>query len=139
MIIEDDQGILLSLKLYLENSWFEIDILSTWEKAVEKILELSPNLVILDINLPVKNWIDICKELREVSQIPVIMLTAKNTENDKLLAFDYWADDYIQKPFSPKELLARVNSIIRRATKNQEKTNILRFWKLEIDFQISIK
>ncbi len=133
LIIEDDNWILLSLKLYLENSDFEVITHSTWDNAINTIIDNNPNLVILDINLPVKNWMDICRELREKSQIPVIMLTARNTENDKLQAFDYGADDYIQKPFSPKELLARVQSIIRRTKKNDEKTNILKFWKVEID------
>lgn len=113
-IVEDDIGISKSLDLYLKNSWYEVNFQNTWENALENILKSNPDLVILDINLPVKNGIEICKELREKNTIPIIMLTARNMEKDKLDAFSYWADDYISKPFSPRELLARIKSIFRR-------------------------
>lgn len=132
-IVEDDFWILKSLELYLSSSWFEVFIHSSWEDAEEKIKEVNPDLIILDINLPVKNWIEICKSIRETLTTPVIMLTARNTENDKLKAFDAWADDYIAKPFSPKELLARILSIFRRINAKDEKWNQLKYWKIEIN------
>lgn len=132
-IVEDDLWILKSLELYLSNSGFEVIIHNTWDNAVEKIIELNPDLIILDINLPWKNGLEICKEVRLKMITPIVMLTAKNTENDKLKAFNSWADDYVAKPFSPKELLARIQSILRRLKEKEEKWNILKHWKIEIN------
>ena len=124
LIIEDDLGISKSLKLYLENSDFEIELHNTWENAIDKIKEVNPDLIILDINLPVMDWMEICKLTREFSNVPIIMLTAKNTENDKILWLELWADDYIAKPFSPRELLARIKRIIKRSSNNNDNNTI---------------
>lgn len=132
-IVEDNFGILKSLELYLKNSWYDVFIQDTWKDAIENILEANPSLVILDINLPWKNWIEICKWIREKSSLPIIMLTARNTENDKLVAFNSWADDYMAKPFSPKELLARIKSILRRVELKEEKENQLKFWNIDMN------
>lgn len=133
-IVEDDIGISESLKLYLENSDFKVVLHHTWEKALERIEEEKPDLVILDINLPKKSGIDICKELRETSGLPVIMLTAKTSELDKIVGFEVGADDYIEKPFSPRELSARINSILRRSKDaKEENPNLLVFKNIEID------
>jgi DNA-binding response OmpR family regulator len=121
-IIEDDAGISASLKLYLENSDFSTVIYETGDKASEFILEQKPDLVILDINLPVKDGITVCRELRSESNIPVIMLTARNSEIDRITGLETGADDYIAKPFSPRELLARIQSIFRRLSSDQENT-----------------
>ena len=123
LIIEDDKGISASLKLYLENSDFDVHLHFTWAEALQKINNLQPNIIILDINLPEKNWIDICKELRTYSQIPVIMLTARSSELDRITWLEIWADDYIAKPFSPRELLARINTILRRSKIEDVKPN----------------
>lgn len=130
-IVEDDSGISESLKLYLENSDFRVHIYETGIGASQKILEESPDLVILDINLPGKDGIIVCKELREQSNIPVIMLTAKTQEWDKLEGFNAWADDYIAKPFSPRELLARIQSILRRFIAEDEEES--EEWKLSFE------
>ena len=114
LIIEDDKWISTSLKLYLENSNYSISLHDEWSKAVDKFKNIKPDLVILDINLPWKSWIEITKEIREFSTIPIIMLTARWSEIDRVNWLEIWADDYIAKPFSPRELLARINTIIRR-------------------------
>lgn len=132
-IVEDNFWILKSLELYLKNSWYEVYIEDSWLNAVENILEVKPNLVVLDINLPWKNWIEICKWIRAKENMPIIMLTARNTESDKLEAFNSWADDYIAKPFSPKELLARIKSILRRIEIKEEQWNFIRFDKIEMN------
>ena len=121
LIVEDDTGISKSLKLYLENSDFDVKIHDSGEGVHEKIAEIIPDLVILDINLPVKDGITICSEVRETSMIPVIMLTARNSEIDRIKALEIGADDYIGKPFSPRELLARINTIVRRIESSKEK------------------
>ena len=133
-IVEDDVGISHSLKLYLENSDFKVVLHHTGEKAIERISEESPDLVILDINLPKKSGIEICKELRETSSMPIIMLTAKTSELDKIAWFEVWADDYIEKPFSPRELSARISSILRRSKEEEgEEPNKLVYKNIEID------
>ena len=138
LIIEDDLGISNSLKLYLENSSFIALIHNTWDKAIEKIKEIKPSLVILDINLPVKNGIEICKELRLFSNIPVVMLTARASENDKIIWLEIWADDYIAKPFSPRELLVRIKTILRRSSFEKINKDMLIFNDIEIDLSKKI-
>jgi len=134
LIIEDDVWISSSLKLYLENSDFEVEILNTWKDATQKILNWIYDAIILDINLPVKNWIIICQEVRVKSNIPILMLTAKTSELDRIIWLEIWADDYISKPFSPRELLARINTILRRSQNNNwNNENILKFQDIEID------
>lgn len=116
VIIEDDLGISASLKLYLENSDFNVITHNTGDKAPEFIISETPDLVILDINLPVMDWIEVCSEVRKHSEVPIIMLTARTWEMDRVTGLESWADDYIAKPFSPRELLARINSILRRSS-----------------------
>lgn len=115
LIIEDDRWILAWLKLYMEGQDFTLDTHSTWEGAADKILSWDYDLVTLDINLPVCDWIEICKDVRQKSNIPIIMLTAKTDELDRVLGLEMGADDYITKPFSPRELVARIKTILRRS------------------------
>lgn len=138
LIIEDDLGISGSLKLYLENSWFEVILYSTWEKAIEFIKETLPDLIILDLNLPWKDWIEITKELRETDNTPIVMLTAKTSELDKIRWLEIWADDYVAKPFSPRELLARINTIIRRISWLESASNLIKIFDLEVDLEKKI-
>lgn len=120
LIIEDDKWISASLKLYLENSNYNIELHYDWIDAVEKFKIINPDLIILDINLPWKDWIEITKEIRENSQVPIVMLTARWSELDRINWLEIWADDYIAKPFSPRELLARINTIIRRISDKKQ-------------------
>ncbi len=123
LIIEDDLWIYNSLKIYLENSWYEIDWLFDWKNAVEEIMTFKYDLIILDINLPNKDGIEICKEVRIKSNIPIVMLTARTSQLDKIIWLEIWADDYIEKPFSPRELLARIKNILKRNNKEDLKIN----------------
>ncbi|MCT4617762.1 MAG: response regulator transcription factor [Candidatus Gracilibacteria bacterium] len=123
LIVEDDKGILAGLKLYMKSMDFDIETLETGEGASEKILSGDYDLVTLDINLPGENGIEICKEVRKFSNIPIIMLTARTDELDKVLGLEIGADDYITKPFSPRELIARINSILRRVENNNGNNN----------------
>ena len=115
LIIEDDIGISHSLKIYLENFDFEIDLFHTGVSAIDYIIQTTPDLIILDINLPGMSGIEICKKYRELSQTPIVMLTARSSELDKITGLEIGADDYIAKPFSPRELLARIHTILRRS------------------------
>lgn len=140
LIIEDDIGISSSLKLYLENSNYEVFLHWEWSDAIKKILELNPDLIILDLNLPWKSWDEIIVEYRKQWNIPVIMLTARSWELDKINWLELWADDYIPKPFSPRELLARINTILRRASSDIKKEEYI--WNIDIlkckDIEVSI-
>lgn len=136
LIVEDDNWISTSLKLYLENSNYDVVLHNEWLEAIDKVKLVNPDLLILDINLPWKDWIEITKELREFSQIPIIMLTARSSELDRVNWLEIWADDYIAKPFSPRELLARINTILRRLwdsnSNNSNQSSLLCEW-LEIN------
>lgn len=123
LIIEDDKWIAESLKLYLKNSNFEVFLCFDWNLAFDCIEKYKPDLLILDINLPWKDWIEICKEIRINSNLSIVMLTARSSEMDRIIWLELWADDYIAKPFSPRELLARINTILRRVEKNKLKEN----------------
>jgi two-component system response regulator BaeR len=114
LIVEDDFWISESLKLYLENSSYQVELYHSWEWVIEQIKKHIPELIILDVNLPWKSWFEVCKDVREFSKIPIIMLTARTAEGDTIKWFESGADDYIGKPFSPRELLARIQSIFRR-------------------------
>lgn len=131
LIIEDDKWISASLKLYLENSNYEVYLHYDWFDAIKKLKEINPWIVILDINLPWKDWIQITKEIREFSQIPIIMLTARSSELDRVIWLEIWADDYIAKPFSPRELLARINTITRRISEKSFKIDDSNFINCE--------
>jgi len=133
LLVEDDIGISNSLKLYLENSNFEVDIHSTGKWAVELITSWEYSAIILDVNLPVMDGIEICREVRTTSQIPILMLTARTSEMDKIIGLEIWADDYIPKPFSPRELLARINVILRRVPNWDTNNAILKIWDVEIN------
>ena len=114
LIIEDDEWIINSLNAYFSQSDFDVYTCINWVDAMEMFRSSNPDIIILDINLPWKDWITIAKEIREKDATPIIILSARWREEDKVMALDLWADDYVSKPFSPRELLARVNSVLKR-------------------------
>ncbi len=140
LIIEDDNGISNSLKLYLESSNFKVSIEENWAKALSKIKKVNPDLIILDLNLPGKDWIEITKEYRKDWTIPIIMLTARSWELDRISGLENWADDYIAKPFSPRELLARINTILRRVkdSESKDEKNILKYKDIKLNLDKKI-
>jgi DNA-binding response OmpR family regulator len=137
LVIEDDEWISKSLKLYLENSNFIVELCNNWNKAIKKIKEVNPDLIILDINLPWKDWMYICKEVRNFSKVAIIMLTARDSEFDRISWLEIWADDYIAKPFSPRELLVRIKTILKR-TIEPKNENILTYKNIKLDIEKEI-
>jgi two-component system, OmpR family, response regulator VicR len=114
LVVDDERPIADILKFNLEREGFEVDVAYDGQEAVA-LARLQPfNLVILDIMLPKKDGFTVCKEIRSFSSVPILMLTAKEAEVDKVLGLELGADDYVTKPFSPRELLARVRAILRR-------------------------
>ena len=114
LVVEDDANIAELLMLYLEKDGFEVSIASDGGKAITEFESFQPDLVLLDIMLPVMDGIQVCKEIRKESQVPIIMLTAKGETSDKIAGLDSGADDYVTKPFEIKELLARIHAVMRR-------------------------
>ena len=120
LVVEDDNNISDLIRMYLEKEGFEVRIAADGGKAVEEFKAREPDLVLLDVMLPVLDGWGVCAKIREKAKTPIIMLTAKSDERDELLGFDLGVDEYISKPFSPKILVARVEAILRRSGKTGE-------------------
>jgi two-component system response regulator BaeR len=116
MIVEDEDKMREILRDYLEKAGFKVTCLASGEKAVESFRQTTPDLVLLDIMLPGKDGLDIMREIRSFSKVPILMITALVDEVDRVLGLEIGADDYICKPFSPREVVARVKAALRRTT-----------------------
>jgi len=114
LIVEDEPKLAVLLADYLKASGFEVFTLSDGMEVEAWVRENKPNLIILDIMLPGRDGIEICKNIRIFSRVPIIMVTARIEEIDRLLGLELGADDYICKPFSPREVVARVKAVLRR-------------------------
>ncbi|WP_303851586.1 response regulator [Seleniivibrio woodruffii] len=114
LIIEDETQIASILKDYFQQSGFEVHTLDSGAKAVESIKKLVPDAVILDLMLPDTDGLEICRQVRKFSNVPMLMATAKVEEVDRLIGLELGADDYICKPYSPREVVARVKAVLRR-------------------------
>ncbi len=129
IVVEDEPKIAKLLEDYLTRDGFDVVVLHDGSNAVETIKDCNPALVLLDLMLPGKDGLTICRELRQSSNLPIIMLTAKIDEIDRLLGLELGADDYVCKPFSPREVVARVRTILRRVRQQPvvAKENELRY------------
>ena len=116
LVVEDEASIASFVSLYLKNAGFDVRIASTGEEALSAAQEQQPTLIVLDLMLPDIDGIEVCRRLRRVSDVPILMLTARDEDVDKIIGLEVGADDYLTKPFNPRELVARVKSILRRAT-----------------------
>ena len=114
LIVDDDKHISELLKLYFEKDGFEVSSCYTGDAVMPMVRAVSPDVIILDLMLPGMSGFDIMRELRRESDVPVLMLTARSDTLDKIIGLELGADDYILKPFEPKELLARVKAVLRR-------------------------
>ena len=135
LIVEDENNIAELLHLYLEKEGFETAVASDGGKGVELFRSFHPDLVLLDLMLPVMDGWSVCKKIREESKTPIIMLTAKGETSDKVSGLEMGADDYIVKPFEMKEVLARIHAVLRRFGGEEEETTgkCLSFDKLTIN------
>jgi DNA-binding response OmpR family regulator len=115
LIVEDDVKTSASIEMYLRHEGYRTDLARTGDEGLSRARADKPDLVILDLMLPGLNGLEVCRALRATSKLPIIMLTARSTEDDKLRGLDLGADDYVTKPFSPRELVARVRAVLRRA------------------------
>lgn len=133
LIIEDDSNIAQLLQLYLEKEGYDTCVASDGGKGVESFKEYEPDLVLLDIMLPVLDGWGVCRKIRETSQVPIIMITAKCETMDRVSGLEMGADDYIVKPFEMKEVMARIHAVLRRTKPEEEEKKILTFDKLVIN------
>lgn len=136
LVVEDDRSILRGLEKNLAYEGYKVLVAADGEKGLELAVNKNPDLIVLDIMLPKVNGFEICKTLKkhEIS-IPIIILSAKNQEVDKIMGLDLGADDYLTKPFSLRELIARINAVLRRKRKFEDIPDIYKFGNVEIDFQ----
>lgn len=136
LIVEDDQSIAQGLRDNLEFEKHEVSVATDGESALRLAREQRPDLIILDIRLPRMSGYEVCRKLRgEGSAIPVLMLTARGEEEDRVLGLDLGADDYVTKPFSVRELMARIRALLRRASASPELPGELRMGDIVADFR----
>jgi DNA-binding response OmpR family regulator len=135
LIVEDESSIASFVALYLKNAGYGVRTASRGGEALELIVSDPPSLVILDLMLPDIDGIEVCRRIRKSSEIPILMLTARDEDVDKIIGLEVGADDYMTKPFNPRELVARVKSILRRSTpeRRQIESAVLRHGDLMID------
>lgn len=133
LIIDDDLKLLELLKEYFEKNNFECDTAELPSEGLKKIVKNSFDLIILDVMLPEMDGFEVCKKIRKQHDVPIVMLTAKGETTDRIVGLEIGADDYVSKPFEPRELLARVNAIIRRNERQYRTDEILEFCDLKID------
>ena len=125
LVVDDDINVLSLLKEYLENTGFKVFAANNGDKAIEIFKTEKLDILILDVMLPNKDGFEITKEIRQNSNIPILMLTARVEEFDKILGFELGIDDYVTKPFSPKELVVRIKAILRLTQKSTSQNNTL--------------
>lgn len=132
LLIEDNETIIMGLKYSLEQEGFQVISAKTAKESKEKLDNKSIDIVLLDVSLPDGNGFEICKEIKEKNDIPVIFLTAQDEETSVVLGLDLGADDYIVKPFRTRELISRIKSVLRRYGKKEE-NNIIQYKNIKID------
>ena len=138
LIADDDAKIRELLELYLSKEGFVVEQASDGAEAILKAQQLKPDLIVLDIMMPVMDGMEVCRQVRKFSRVPVIMLTARTEDEDRILGLELGADDYVSKPFNPRELIARVKAVLRRVPGRDEEQlggEILKFPQLLINRQ----
>jgi DNA-binding response OmpR family regulator len=135
LVVDDDRKTVDLIRLYLEKDGYRVLVAYDGRSAIDIARNHRPGLIILDLMLPKVDGLDVCSELRAESNVPIIMLTAKSTEDDKLIGLDLGADDYVTKPFSPRELVARVRAVLRRGMAEENSgPELILYGDLEVDF-----
>ena len=133
LVVDDDDNICEVLNMYLKSSGYDTRVVYDGKRAQEEFINYKPDLVILDVMIPSVDGIDVLKWIRREGSAPVIMLTAKGDTFDKVLALELGADDYVVKPFEPKELMARVKAVMRRYSIDSTNKEVLHFSELIVD------
>lgn len=138
LIIEDDNDLAQITSDMLKNYEFEVQIVGDCEQAFTVLKDVQFQMILMDINLPDGTGFEVCRELRRVSKVPVIFASARTSENDKIMGFDMGGDDYLAKPYSLRELLARVNALMRRTYGDTEDQPVYQFGGIKVDIGMRI-
>jgi len=133
MAVDDELNILELEKLYLSREGYQIETAASGSEALAKIPSFSPDLVILDLMLPDMDGFEVCRQIRSKSSLPILMLTARKEDIDKIVGLEMGADDYLTKPFNPRELIARIRAILRRYQIGGKTAEIIEVGRLRID------
>ena len=133
LLVDDEQNIRELAALYLEKEGFAVDFASNGSEALQRFQQSPPNLVLLDVMMPGMDGFEVCRELRRESDVPVLMLTARSEDVDKIVGLELGADDYMTKPFNPRELVARVKAILRRYETGRRPQNTMAVGNLTVD------
>jgi DNA-binding response OmpR family regulator len=135
LVVEDEGSIASFVSLYLKNAGFDVRTASTGAEALQLAASQPPTLVVLDLMLPDIDGIEVCKRLRQDSDVPILMLTARDEDIDKIVGLEVGADDYMTKPFNPRELVARIKSILRRSGSERRdlQTEVIEHGDLRVD------
>src|ERR1700716_2442000 len=126
LVVDDEPRIVQLVRDYLEHGGFTVLVASDGPSALRSARTGHPDLVVLDLGLPGLDGLDVARALRREGEVPIIMLTARTEESDKLVGLELGADDYLTKPFSPKELVARIRAVLRRAERIRQRTDLIR-------------
>jgi DNA-binding response OmpR family regulator len=133
LVVEDEMEIARVVRDYLADAGFEVIVVGDGSSAVASVRSAKPDLMILDLGLPGRDGLDVAREVRRWSQTPIVILTARGDESDRIVGLELGADDYVVKPFSPKELVARVRAVLRRTRTSAHGAEVLRVADVEID------
>src|SRR5260370_10743347 len=135
LVVADEEHILELARLYLSREGYDVEGVGDGTQAIARFGQVKPDLVILDIMLPGTDGLTLCKEIRKQSQVPIIMLTARDEVTDKVVGLEVGADDYLTKPFHPQELVARAKALLRRARTEPDQPRLVRAGKLDVDIE----
>ena len=135
LVVDDEAHIVELARIYLTREGYDVEGVGDGAQALIRFGQIKPDLVVLDIMLPGADGLTICKEIRKQSQVPIIMLTAKDEVTDKVVGLEVGADDYLTKPFHPQELVARAKALLRRAKIEPDQLKLIRAGKLEVDLE----
>ena len=133
LIVDDENPIRELLRLYFEKEQFEVLEAENGAQAMTIFEEKKPDIIILDIMMPIMDGLEVCQQIRKNDMTPLILLTAKGEDEDRILGLEIGADDYITKPFNPREVVARAKAVLRRTRRNDISSEILNFPYLEIN------
>jgi DNA-binding response OmpR family regulator len=133
LVVDDEPKIVELARDYLEHAGFDVSTASDGRRALESVQRDRPDLVVLDLGLPEQDGLDVTRAIRRESELPIVILTARDDELDKLLGLELGADDYVTKPFSPRELVARVKAVLRRASRPAESGDLIRAADVTLD------
>ena len=133
LVADDEKHIAQLVKLYLTNEGYQVETAADGQEALEKARRLRPDLIVLDLMMPRLDGWEVCRRLRKESSVPVIMLTARTEDVDKIVGLELGADDYVTKPFNPRELVARVKAVLRRTQGQLEPAQVLEVGDIHLD------